>query len=130
ARAGRDRRGYPAWRCAGGREPVVRGGSRRNPPGASGSERALASPDRGLFLVVYWLVLRPVKKQALAAFRELPGRAAGGLMPQAAGGAGTLGMGEVAGIEEGGKRASQLKRLLAEKVKAEPDAASRLVQGW
>ena len=83
-----------------------------------------------LFLVVYWLVLRPVKRQALAAFRELPGRAAGGLMPQAAGGAGTLGMGEVAGIEEGGKRASQLKRLLAEKVKAEPDAASRLVQSW
>jgi len=83
-----------------------------------------------LFLVVYWLVLRPVKRQALAAFRELPGRAAGGLMPQAAGGAGTLGMGEVAGIEEGGKRASHLKRLLAEKVKAEPDAASRLVQSW
>ena len=31
-----------------------------------------------LFLVIYWLVLRPVKKQALAAFRELPGRISGG----------------------------------------------------
>src|SRR5271165_3061492 len=82
-----------------------------------------------LFLVIYWLVLRPVKKQALAAFRELPGRVAGRLAPAAAGagGAGTL---EGAGIEEGGKRAGQLKRLLTEKVKAEPEAASRLVQGW
>jgi len=81
-----------------------------------------------LFLVIYWLVLRPVKKQALAAFRALPGKMAGRLTPQAlgesvsAGGAGSL--------EEGGKRASQLKRMLAEKVKAEPEAASRLVQGW
>jgi flagellar M-ring protein FliF len=81
-----------------------------------------------LFLVVYWLVLRPVKKQALAAFRELPGRVTGGLAPQAAGGA-ALGGGESA-MEEGGKRASQLKRLLTEKVKAEPEAASRLVQSW
>ncbi len=45
-----------------------------------------------LFLVVYWLVLRPVKKQALAAFRELPGRVAGRLAPPAAGSApGVLG---------------------------------------
>jgi flagellar M-ring protein FliF len=84
-----------------------------------------------LFLVVYWLVLRPVKKQALAAFRELPGRVTATLVPQAvgAGGGSSLGGGEGA-MEEGGKRASQLKRLLTEKVKAEPEAASRLVQGW
>jgi len=81
-----------------------------------------------LFLVVYWLVLRPVKKQALSAFRELPGRVAGRLAPQPAGG-GALGGGET-GVEDGGKRASQLKRLLAEKVKAEPESASRLVQNW
>jgi len=81
-----------------------------------------------LFLVLYWLVLRPVKKQALAAFRELPGRAAARLTSQAAGAA-SLG-GEASGLEGGGNRASQLKRLLAEKVKAEPEAASRLVQGW
>jgi flagellar M-ring protein FliF len=80
-----------------------------------------------LFLVVYWLVLRPVKKQALAAFRELPGKVAGKLAPQAAGAAGEP-------TEESpelvGKRTSQLKRLLTEKVKAEPESASRLVQGW
>jgi flagellar M-ring protein FliF len=81
-----------------------------------------------LFLVIYWLVLRPVKKQALAAFRELPGRVTGPSVAQAAG-SGSLGSGEAA-MEDGGKRASQLKRLLAEKVKAEPEAASRLVQNW
>src|SRR5271157_4161074 len=82
-----------------------------------------------LFLVVYALVLGPVKKQALRAFRELPGRVAGGLTPQAAGAGAALGRAE-GGIEEGGKRTGQLKRLLAEKVKAEPEAASRLVQTW
>ena len=81
-----------------------------------------------LFLVVYWLVLRPVKKQALAAFRELPGRITGRLAPQP--GAGGLELGEDVGSEPGGKRANQLRRVLAEKVKAEPEAASRLVQGW
>ena len=40
-----------------------------------------------------------------------------------------LGAGE-GGLAEGGKRANQLKRMLTEKVKAEPEAASRLVQGW
>ncbi len=84
-----------------------------------------------LFLVIYWLVLRPVKKQAVAAFRELPGRVAGGLTPQVAGAGGvTLGGGEIAGIEEGGKRAVQLKKQLTEKVKAEPEVATRLVQTW
>jgi flagellar M-ring protein FliF len=84
-----------------------------------------------LFLVIYWLVLRPVKKQALAAFRELPGK----LKPAGAGVIGAssisgIGEGETGGIEEGGKRAVHLKHLLTEKVKAEPEVASRLVQGW
>jgi flagellar M-ring protein FliF len=80
-----------------------------------------------LFLVIYGLILRPVKQQALAAFRALPGRMSttGPLAPQAAGESASAGS-----LEEGGKRASQLKRMLAEKVKAEPEAASRLVQGW
>ena len=82
-----------------------------------------------LFFVVYWLVLRPVKKQALAAFRELPGKAAGRLAPPAAGVDG-LGKVDASELEGGGKRANQLKRLLTEKVKAEPEAASRLVQTW
>jgi flagellar M-ring protein FliF len=79
-----------------------------------------------LFLVVYWLVLQPVKRQALAAFRELPGRIRGPLAVQPA--EASL---SAAGLEGGGgKRATQLKHLLAEKVKAEPETASRLVQGW
>jgi flagellar M-ring protein FliF len=82
-----------------------------------------------LFLVVYWLVLRPLKKQALTAFRELPGRVAAKLAPHPAAGV-SGGLGEGLGIDEGGKRTSQLKRLLSEKVKAEPEAASRLVQSW
>ncbi len=85
----------------------------------------------GLFLVVYWLVLRPVKKQALAAFRELPARASARMMPQAVPVSGALGSVDAAGIVgEEGKRAGQLKRQLAEKVKAEPASASRLVQIW
>ena len=83
-----------------------------------------------LFLVVYWLVLRPVKKQAMAAFRELPGRVAGKLAPQVAGQMGAQLPAEAAGGESGGKRASHLRKALAEKVKAEPESASRLVQGW
>ncbi len=84
-----------------------------------------------LFLVVYWMILRPVKKQALAAFRELPGRVAGRLTPQVAGTGGGVQLTPGAlTLESGGNRATQLKRMLSEKVKAEPESASRLVQGW
>jgi len=82
----------------------------------------------GLFLVVYWLVLRPVARQARAAFRELPGR----VRAPTAGAAGgvALDAGSSPGAAGEGKRATNLKRLLADKVKAEPEAASRLIQGW
>ena len=83
-----------------------------------------------LFLVVYFLILRPVKKQALAAFRELPGKAGkrGSVSPGAAAGQGSLEAPEVA-IPEG-QRANDLKKMLTDKVKAEPAAASRLVESW
>ena len=104
------------------------------PPGKIEQVRQLIVPWRwtlryvglaALFLVVYWLVLRPVRKQALTAFRELPGRVGAKLASASAGGT-------VSGaiIEEGGTPASNLKRLLTEKVKAEPETASRLVQAW
>ncbi len=83
-----------------------------------------------LFLVVYGLVLRPVKKQALTAFRELPGRVAKGLAPALADSGGGIALGGEGGVGESGKRTNQLKRLLTEKVKAEPETASRLVQSW
>ncbi len=82
-----------------------------------------------LFLVVYWLVLRPVKKQAIYTFRELSGRASG-MLTQQAPTAGTVLSGAAAGADAGGNRAIELKRLLSEKVKAEPESASRLVQSW
>ncbi|MGA7216947.1 MAG: flagellar basal-body MS-ring/collar protein FliF [Candidatus Sulfotelmatobacter sp.] len=89
-----------------------------------------------LFLVVYFLILRPVKKQVVAAFRELPGKIAQinppGALPRAAGnGAAGNGTAEAAGqsITEG-QRANQLKKMLTEKVKAEPAAAGRLVETW
>jgi len=77
-----------------------------------------------LFAVIYFLILRPVKKQALTAFRELPGRVKASLSPQAGASAG----GPI--VLEGGQKAANLKKLLSEKVKSEPEAASRLVQSW
>ena len=84
-----------------------------------------------LFAVVYLLILRPVKKLAMTAFRELPGRVAqrNALKPSSASGA--LSPLEQAGQPAGeGQRANQLKRMLTDKVKAEPAAASRLVESW
>jgi len=61
----------------------------------------------------------------------LPARASATLGPLAAGaGLGIAGVPGGGTIEDGGKRASQLKRLLTDKVKAEPEVASRLVQSW
>jgi flagellar M-ring protein FliF len=82
-----------------------------------------------LFVVVYWLVLRPVKKQALAAFRELPEKVKKKTSAQAfPTGPGSSAIEGVSG--EHGPRAAQLKRMLTDKVKAEPAAASRLVESW
>jgi flagellar M-ring protein FliF len=81
-----------------------------------------------LFVVVYLLVLRPVKKLAMTAFRELPGRSAAAQPLSAPGTAGVI---QEAGQAPGeGQRANQLKRMLTDKVKAEPAAASRLVESW
>jgi flagellar M-ring protein FliF len=110
------------------------------PPSKSEHWRQLLVPWSGmlryiglaaLFLVIYFLILRPVKKQAMAAFRELPGK----LTPKnaatllAAGG--TPGSLEEAGkLPAEGQRALQLKKMLTDKVKAEPAATSRLVESW
>ncbi len=79
-----------------------------------------------LFLVIYWMVLRPVKQQALAAFRQLPSRVSAQTAPAAEGTAPAGIAGAVVGVD----RATQLKRLLTEKAQAEPAAVSRLVQTW
>jgi len=82
-----------------------------------------------LFLIVYALVLRPVKKQAMEAFKQIPTHLA---KPLAAGAASPS---VLAGIElpegsEEAKRAGALKKEIADKIKAEPAAAGRLVQTW
>ncbi len=84
----------------------------------------------GLFLVVYLLILRPVKKQVMTAFRELPGKvlSRNAAQPLAAGG--TLSPLEAGQSQGEGQRANQLKRMLTDKVKADPAAASRLVESW
>jgi len=87
-----------------------------------------------LFLVVYLLILRPVKKLAMTAFRELPGRVAQQNAPRPSGAGGALSPQDHAGLTQAGEgegqRATQLKKLLTDKVKAEPAAASRLVESW
>jgi flagellar M-ring protein FliF len=82
-----------------------------------------------LFLVVYALVLRPVKKQAMDAFKQIPTHLA---KPLAAGAASpsVLASIELPQGSEEAKRAGALKKEIADKIKAEPAAAGRLVQTW
>ena len=82
-----------------------------------------------LFLIVYALVLRPVKKQAMAVFKQIPTHLA---KPLAAGAASPSVLANIdlpQGSEEA-KRAGALKKEIADKIKAEPAAAGRLVQTW
>jgi flagellar M-ring protein FliF len=82
-----------------------------------------------LFLIVYAMVLRPVKKHAIAAFKQIPTHVAKPL-PAAASAANLLGSVELPQGSDEAKRAGALKKEIADKIKAEPAAASRLVQGW
>ena len=79
-----------------------------------------------LFLIVYGLILRPVKKQALAALRQIPEHLAQRAQPLTEGAEGLElpeGTGEA-------KRAALLKKQVTEKIRTEPAAASRLVESW
>jgi len=83
-----------------------------------------------LFLIVYAFILRPVKKQALDALRQIPAQLArqSQAAVQAAGSA-ESGLELPEGSPEA-KRAVLLKKQVADKIKAEPAAATRLVQSW
>jgi flagellar M-ring protein FliF len=84
-----------------------------------------------LFLVVYLLILRPVKKLAVTAFRELPAKVAQRNLSAGGAASGVLSpQQQAAQPSEEGQRANQLKKMLTDKVKAEPAAASRLVESW
>lgn len=73
-----------------------------------------------LFLLVYFLVLRPVKRQVVTTFRELPAHVSASQRAQA----------EISEGDVGGQRALVMKKQLVDKVKAEPVSAGRLVQAW
>jgi flagellar M-ring protein FliF len=94
-----------------------------------------------LFLLIYALVLRPVKKQVLATLRALPGRNQQAALPAEGGKEPVKRATTVAEIEgelqrelsetnSEVMRAVVLKRHLVEKVKKEPENATRLIQGW
>jgi len=83
-----------------------------------------------LFLVVYAMVLNPVKKQAIAAFKQIPGALGRPLAAAAAAAAGGPGAIDLPAVGEESKRFGILKKELAEKIKAEPAAATRLVETW
>jgi flagellar M-ring protein FliF len=100
------------------------------------------------FFVIYILVLRPVKRQIIAAFAveqpQLPARAfkqgalgegkvlAQELRPKTGEGEGADAgaLEELTDINTEVKRAVLLKRQLVEKVKKNPEAASRLIRNW
>jgi flagellar M-ring protein FliF len=106
------------------------------PPGKFEKWRLLLLPWVGalryvgitlLFLLVYALVLRPVKNQAIAAFKQIPGHFA---KPLAAGAAGALASAALPAGSDEANRATALKKELTDKIKAEPAVASQLVQSW
>jgi flagellar M-ring protein FliF len=76
-----------------------------------------------LFLLAYALVLRPLKKQLLTTFKELPGR-----VGQKSPGQGLPGQ-EMAALPPE-QRAAALKKQLGDTVRSEPVAATKLIQAW
>jgi len=83
-----------------------------------------------LFLIVYFLILRPVKKQVLLSFRELPTRVVTKAKEFARAAPAPEVEIELPEGTEQSKRTTALKKQLTEKVKGEPAAASRVVQSW
>lgn len=81
-----------------------------------------------LFLLAYALLLRPLKKQLLTTFRELPANLSARKQPAAVA---ELDPGQdVNTLPAPQQRAVVLKKQLLEKVTDEPLAASKLIQAW
>ena len=81
-----------------------------------------------LFLLAYALLLRPLKKQLLTTFRELPANLSAKSQPVAIP---ELDPGQDAStLPAPQQRALTLKKQLLEKVSDEPQAASKLIQAW
>jgi flagellar M-ring protein FliF len=90
----------------------------------------------GLFVLVYFLILNPVKKQVLATLQAQPVAALPGKGAQAlGGGAGALGndqglLEETAVANPQFNRALALKQQIVSNVKTDPENAGRLVKDW
>ena len=94
-----------------------------------------------LFLLIYLMVLRPVKKQIVAALAAQPQLPAGARQQRALGkgqtqgeltaeAGGAEGAGELTDINTEVKKTVVLKNQLVERIKKNPEAASRLIQNW
>jgi flagellar M-ring protein FliF len=99
-----------------------------------------------LFMLIYLLVLRPIKRQIVSTFQQLPGQLGIGKAHQEDLPASTPGVAvkkkeddtpqieaALEKLEESPTEAKQaiiLKKSLLEKVKKEPATASRLIQNW
>lgn len=81
----------------------------------------------GLFVLVYFLLLRPMKKQLMTTLKELPARVSNAQKLEAT--RQDL-LGEAADLPPDQQRAMTIKKQLIEKAKGEPMATSRLIQGW
>jgi flagellar M-ring protein FliF len=83
-----------------------------------------------LFLLAYVLLLKPLKKQLLVTFRELPDRIASSNSQLEGVAAGLAPGQEMAGLSPDHQRAAMLRKQLVEKVKTEPAATGKLIQAW
>jgi flagellar M-ring protein FliF len=83
-----------------------------------------------LFLLAYGLLLRPLKKQLINTFRELPARRVADMGQMTGVTSAEIGSGvALAGLSHE-ERASVLKKQLVDKVKNEPAATGKLIQSW
>jgi flagellar M-ring protein FliF len=81
-----------------------------------------------LFLLTYLLLLRPIKKQALSAFSQLPDRSAAQLKAEMA--TSIQGSSEIITLSDAERQSLGLQKQLAERAKSEPAVTGRLVQAW
>jgi flagellar biosynthesis/type III secretory pathway M-ring protein FliF/YscJ len=83
-----------------------------------------------LFLLAYGLLLRPLKKQLITTFRELPTRRLGDQVQTADITSAEIGSGHALAGLSNEERAAVLKKQLVDKVKIEPAATGKLIQSW
>lgn len=81
-----------------------------------------------LFLLAYGLLLRPLKRQLITTFRELPAVISSKKQPVA--GVDLAPGQDLATLLPEQQRSISLKKQLLQKVTAEPAAASKLIQAW